>query len=70
MDPILGQAAHRAWLLVQPLRMPLLEMARFFLSHLRVHSPLELKARILKGIDEMNAAPVVFRWKIFDLEVV
>jgi len=28
----------------------------------------ELKARILKGIGEMNAAPVVFRWKQFDLE--
>ncbi len=29
----------------------------------------ELMARILKGIAEMNAAPVVFRWKKFDLEL-
>jgi hypothetical protein len=27
----------------------------------------ELKARIRQGINEMNAAPVVFRWKKFDL---
>ena len=29
----------------------------------------ELKARILKGVAEMNAAPVVFRWKKFNLEI-
>ena len=45
------------------------KMARAFLRHIRVASVPELKARILKGIDEMNAAPVVFRWKKFDLEV-
>ena len=44
-------------------------MARTFLRHIRVAPIPELKARILKGIDEMNAAPVVFRWKKFDLEV-
>ena len=45
------------------------KMARTFLRHIRVASVPELKARILKGIDEMNATPVVFRWKKFDLEV-
>lgn len=45
------------------------KMARTFLRHLRVASVDELKARIAMGIDEMNAAPVVFRWKKFDLEV-
>jgi hypothetical protein len=43
------------------------KMARTFLRHIRVSSVAELKARILKGIDEMNAAPVVFRWKKCDL---
>lgn len=45
------------------------KMARTFLRHIRVASIPELKARILKGVAEMNAAPVVFRWKKFDLEV-
>ena len=45
------------------------KMARTFLRHIRVESVEELKARILKGISEMNAAPVVFRWKKFDLGV-
>jgi transposase len=45
-----------------------LKMARFFLRHIRVSSKDELKERILKGIKEINAAPVVFRWKKFDLE--
>ena len=29
----------------------------------------ELKARILNGIEEFNASPVVFRWNKFDLGV-
>jgi hypothetical protein len=29
----------------------------------------ELKERILKGIAEINASPVPFRWKKFDLEI-
>ena len=45
------------------------KMARTFLRHIRVESVEDLKARILKGISEMNAAPVVFRWKKFDLGV-
>jgi hypothetical protein len=41
------------------------KMARSFLRHIRVQSLDELKARILKGIAEINAAPVVHRWKNF-----
>ena len=42
-------------------------MARSFLRHIRVKSKDELKTRILKGIAEINASPVVFRWNKFDL---
>jgi hypothetical protein len=42
-------------------------MARTFLRHIRVTSIDDLKARILKGIGEMNDTPVVFRWKKLDL---
>ena len=42
------------------------KMARSFLRHIRVQSLDELKTRILKGIDEINAAPVVHRWKNFE----
>jgi hypothetical protein len=41
-------------------------MARTFLRHIRVSSKEELKNRILQGIDEINSAPVVHRWKKFD----
>jgi hypothetical protein len=44
-------------------------MARTFLRHIRVTSLSDLKARILQGVAEMNATPVVFRWKKFNLEV-
>jgi transposase len=46
------------------------KMARTFLRHIRVQSKDELKTRILQGIAEINAAPVVFRWNKFDLGVV
>lgn len=46
------------------------KMARSFLRHIRVSSLDELKQRILKGIDEMNAHPVRFQWKAFDLDLV
>ena len=46
------------------------KMARTFLRHIRVQSKEELKARILKGIAEINASPVVFRWNKLDLGVV
>ena len=45
------------------------KMARTFLRHIRVASLDELKTRILKGVDEMNQIPVVFRWNKFDLGV-
>ena len=46
------------------------KMARSFLRHIRVASLDELKQRILKGIDEMNAHPVRFQWKSFDFQMV
>jgi hypothetical protein len=41
------------------------KMARTFQRHIRVQSLDELKTRILKGVAEINAAPVVHRWKNF-----
>lgn len=43
------------------------KMARTFLRHIRVKSKDELKMRILKGVAEINASPVVFRWNKFEL---
>jgi transposase len=45
------------------------KMARTFLRHIRVTSKEDLKQRILTGIAEINAAPVVFRWNKFDLGI-
>ncbi len=45
------------------------KMARTFLRHIRVASKEELKERILKGISEINASPVVYRWKNFNLDI-
>ena len=45
------------------------KMARTFLRHIRVKSKDELKMRILQGIAEINASPVVFRWNKFNLGV-
>jgi transposase len=42
------------------------KMARTFLKGIRVGSWEELRARILKGIAEINAAPVVHRWSKFE----
>jgi transposase len=42
------------------------KMARTFLRHVRVQSWAELRDRILKGIEEINADPVVHRWKKFE----
>jgi transposase len=56
---------HGSWLnLVETL---FGKMAHTFLRHVRVESWSELRSRILKGIEEINAAPVVHRWKKFDL---
>ncbi len=55
---------HGSWLnLVETL---FGKMARTFLKHIRVNSKQELKKRILLGIKEINASPVVHRWKKFD----
>src|SRR6266849_1306150 len=42
------------------------KMARTFLRHIRAGSWEELRDRILQGVAEINAAPVVHRWKKFD----
>jgi transposase len=39
------------------------KIARSFLRHIRVNSKEELVERIYQGIDEINRAPVVFRWR-------
>ncbi len=44
--------------------------SRTFLKHIRVDSIEDLKIRIAKGIDELNDAPVIFKWNKFDLELV
>jgi transposase len=55
---------HGSWLnLVETL---FSKMARTFLRHIRVESKAELKERILRGVAEINAAPVVHRWKKLD----
>lgn len=43
------------------------KIARGFLKHIRVESKQELKQRILMGIAEINAEPVVHRWKKLSL---
>lgn len=42
------------------------KMARTFLKRIRVESWGQLRERILQGIAEINAAPVVHRWKKFE----
>lgn len=42
------------------------KIARTFLRHIRVQSWEELRDRILKGIEEINADPVIHRWKKFE----
>ena len=42
------------------------KMARTFLRHIRVQSRDKLRRRILQGIAEINALPVVHRWKAFE----
>ena len=56
---------HGSWL--NMIEMVFSKMARTFLRHIRVGSKDELKERIMRGIAEMNAQPVIFRWKNFDL---
>jgi transposase len=55
---------HGSWLnLVETL---FGKMAHTFLKQIRVNSKAQLKERILLGIAEINAAPVVHRWKKLD----
>ena len=55
---------HGSWLnLVETL---FGKMARTFLRHIRVQNWEELHDRIQRGISEINAAPVVHRWKKFE----
>jgi transposase len=57
---------HGSWLnLVETL---FGKMARTLLKHIRVNSKQELKDRILLGIKEINAFPVVHSWKKFSFE--
>ena len=57
---------HGSWLnLVETL---FSKMSRTFLRHIRVASWEELKQRILTGVEEINAHPVVHRWRNFDFE--
>ena len=59
---------HGSWLnLVETL---FGKMAHTFLKQIRVKSKAELKERILLGIAEINAAPVVHRWKKFEFAAV
>lgn len=56
---------HGSWLnIIESL---FAKMARTFLGGIRVKSKGELKQRIQKWIEELNEAPVVFRWK-WDLD--
>ncbi len=56
---------HGSWLnLVETL---FGKMAHTFLRQIRVASKAELKERILRGIAEINASPIVHRWKKLDL---
>lgn len=43
------------------------KMARTFLRHIRVQSWEELRDRVLKGVEEINSAPVVHRWKKYEV---
>lgn len=58
---------HGSWLNL--VEVSFSKMARSFLRHIRVASLDELRQRILKGIEEMNAHPVRFQWKNFDFQM-
>lgn len=58
---------HGSWLNL--IEMAFSRMARTFLRRIRVGSKDELKQRILQGVTEMNAAPVIMRWRKYDLEL-
>lgn len=58
---------HGSWL--NMVEMLFGKMARTFLKHIRVYDKTELRDRILLWIKEVNNAPVIFRWKKFDMEI-
>jgi transposase len=56
---------HGSWLnLIESL---FSKMSRTFLKEIRVDTKEELCERIIKGIDEINESPVVFRWNKFKI---
>ena len=55
---------HGSWLNIVEILFG--KMTRTFLRKIRVESKKELKERILLGIAEINAMPVVHRWKAFE----
>jgi transposase len=52
---------HGSWL--NMVEILFCKMARSFLRGIRVASKEELVERIYRYIDELNASPVIFRWK-------
>lgn len=52
---------HGSWL--NMIEMFFSKISRSFLRHMRVETKEELINRIYKGIDEINNAPVIFRWR-------
>jgi transposase len=59
---------HGSWLNL--IEMVFSKMARSFLRRIRVKSRDELRERILRGVDEMNRAPTIMRWRKFEFGVV
>jgi hypothetical protein len=59
--------SHESWLNL--IECAFSKMARTFLRHIRIASIDELKTRILKGVEEMNQLPVVFRWNKFGIGI-
>jgi len=58
---------HGSWLnLIQSV---FSKMAPTFLLHIRVESKEDLKERSLLRINGFNAAPVVYKWKKFDIGI-
>ena len=45
-------------------------MTRTFLRNIRVQTWEEFRDQILKGIAEINASPIVHRWKNFEASAV
>lgn len=61
-----GQSSGRFKYVHTPKQCTFSKMSRIFHRHIRVESIDELKTRMLKGIEEINTTPVIFRWNKFD----